>query len=73
MPCDMFWTSRILGFEYTIRLRGNEEYHFERIEKNKSLLPNPYENLWVNVMSIIVIWKMLYWVYDEYKKKMKRT
>jgi hypothetical protein len=25
-------------------LRGNEEYHFERIEKKDFLLWNPYEN-----------------------------
>jgi hypothetical protein len=45
MPCDMFWTPRIPRFEYTIRLRGNEDYHFERIEKRNLLLPNPYEKL----------------------------
>jgi hypothetical protein len=38
MPCDMFWTPKVLGSEYTIRLRGNEEYHFERIEKKDFLL-----------------------------------
>jgi len=33
------------AFEYTIKLRGNEEYHFERIEKREFFLSNPYENL----------------------------
>jgi hypothetical protein len=32
MPCDMFWTPRIPRSEYTIKLRGNEEYHFENWE-----------------------------------------
>jgi hypothetical protein len=45
-------------------LRGNKEYNFERIDKKEFLLPNPYEKLWVNVISIIVTWKMLYWFYD---------
>jgi hypothetical protein len=45
MPCDMFWTPRFPGFGYTIRLKGNEEYHHERIEKREFLLPNPYEKL----------------------------
>ncbi len=64
MSCDMFWTSRVPGFEYTIRLRSNEEYHFERIDENKFLLPNPYEKLWMNVIFIVDIWKMLYWISD---------
>ncbi len=41
----MFWTPKVLGLEYTIRLKGNEEYHSERIEKRDFLLPNPYEKL----------------------------
>ncbi len=45
MPCDMFWTPRVPGSKYTIRLRGNKEYNFERIDKKKNLLPNPYEKL----------------------------
>ncbi len=28
----MFWTPRVPRSEYTIRLRGNEEYHFEKIK-----------------------------------------
>ncbi len=45
MPCDMFWTPKVPRSKYTIRLRSNEEYHFERIEKRNFLLPNPYEKL----------------------------
>jgi hypothetical protein len=45
-------------------LRSNEEYHFERIDENKFLLPNPYEKLWMNVIFIVDIWKMLYWISD---------
>jgi hypothetical protein len=45
MPCDMFWTPRFPRFGYTIKLKGNEEYHPERIQKRKFLLPNPYEKL----------------------------
>jgi hypothetical protein len=45
MPCDMFWTLRVSRFKYTIKLRSNEEYHPERIEKRDFLLPNPYEKL----------------------------
>jgi hypothetical protein len=41
----MFWTPKVLGSEYTIRLRGNEEYHYERIEKREFLLLNPFEIL----------------------------
>jgi hypothetical protein len=41
----MFWTLVIIGFEYTIRLRGDEEYHPKRIENKEFLLPNPYEKL----------------------------
>jgi hypothetical protein len=32
MPCDMFWTHGFPRSEYTIILRGNEEYHLEIIE-----------------------------------------
>ncbi len=28
----MFWTPRVPRSEYTIRLRGSEEYHFKKIE-----------------------------------------
>jgi hypothetical protein len=45
MPCDTFWTPRVLRFEYMIRLKGNEEYHLERIEIYIFLSLNPYENL----------------------------
>jgi hypothetical protein len=53
----MFWTPRVLGFEYMIKLRGNDEYHPKRMEKSEFLLPNPYEKLWVNIIIIIAIWK----------------
>ncbi len=26
IPCNLLWTPRFLGFEYAMRLRGNEEY-----------------------------------------------
>jgi hypothetical protein len=45
MPCDMFWTPRVSRSKYLIRLKGNEEYHLERIEKRDFLLPNPYEKM----------------------------
>jgi hypothetical protein len=41
----MFWTPRVPKSKYTIKLRGNEEYHHERMEKREFLLPNPYEKL----------------------------
>jgi hypothetical protein len=30
IPCNLLWTPRILGFEYAMRLRGNEEYCLEK-------------------------------------------
>jgi hypothetical protein len=29
------WTLRFLGFEYAMRLRGNEEYYPEKIESKE--------------------------------------
>jgi hypothetical protein len=45
MPCDMFWTPRIPGSKYIIRLKGNESIILRELKEKKSLLPNPYENL----------------------------
>jgi hypothetical protein len=45
MPYDMFWTLGVPRFEYTIRLRTNEEYDLKRMEKREFLLQNPYEKL----------------------------
>jgi hypothetical protein len=35
IPCDLLWTPRFFGFEYAMRLRGNEEYCLEEIESKE--------------------------------------
>jgi hypothetical protein len=35
IPCDLLWTSRILGFEYTMRLKRNEKYCPEEFESKE--------------------------------------
>jgi hypothetical protein len=33
IPCDLLWTPKFLGFEYTMRLRGNEEYFQKKLSQ----------------------------------------
>jgi hypothetical protein len=35
IPCDLLWTTRFLGFKYTMRLRRNEEYCPKEIESKE--------------------------------------
>jgi hypothetical protein len=50
IPCDLLWTSRFLGFEYTMRLRGNEKYCLKEIESkelwSRMMISNPYKKNW---------------------------
>jgi hypothetical protein len=35
IPCDFLWTFRFLGFEYTMKLKGNEKYCLGEIESKE--------------------------------------
>jgi hypothetical protein len=47
IPCDLLWTSRFLGFEYTMRLKGDEKYCPEEIESKElwsiMMISDPYK------------------------------
>jgi hypothetical protein len=47
IPCDLLWTSRYLGFEYTMRLKGNEKYCPKEIEskefRSTMMISDPYK------------------------------
>jgi hypothetical protein len=33
IPCDLLWTLKFVGFEFAMRLKGNEEYCPKEIEE----------------------------------------
>jgi hypothetical protein len=48
IPCDLLRTLRFLGFEYTMRLKGNEKYCPKEIESKELwstiMILDPYKN-----------------------------
>ncbi len=50
IPCDLWWTSRFVGYEYIMRLRGNEKYCLEEIESKElwstMMILDPYKKNW---------------------------
>jgi hypothetical protein len=47
IPYDLLWELRFLGFEYAMRLRGNEGYYPKKIESKKfwstMMILDPYK------------------------------
>jgi len=47
IPCDLLWTHKFLGSEYTMRMRGNEEYCPKEIESKEfwstMMILDPYK------------------------------
>jgi hypothetical protein len=52
IPCGFLWTFRFLGFDYIMKLKGNEKYCLEKIESKElwstMMISYPYKKNWRN-------------------------